>query len=89
MKEQIIQIMKLAGYDFIEERPETRLLFYHVDQEQDVQIWLLSEPTKSDPYDIEENLQQVVDLIKNREYEHGRSIGRIEIQEGIRKLLSL
>jgi hypothetical protein len=80
MKEQIIEIMKCAGYEFVEEKPEGRLLFYETEMEQTVQLWL-----KED----DKSLRGVILLITQRAYNHGVSDGSHTVQHEIKKALGL
>jgi len=80
MKEKIIEIMKYAGYDFIEEKPEGRLLFYEAEEEQTVQLWLK---------DGEDSLRSTMLLIKQRAYNTGFTVGQWNVRYAIRKALDI
>jgi hypothetical protein len=80
MKDQIIEIMKCAGYEFIEEKPEGRLLFYETEMEQTVQLWL-----KED----DESLRGVMLLITQRAYNRGASDGKYGVIRSIKEILQI
>jgi len=80
MKEQIIEIMKYAGYNFIEEKPEGRLLFYEAEEEQTVQLWLK---------EGDESLKAAVTLIRNRAYDNGFTAGQSNVRYAIRRALDI
>jgi hypothetical protein len=80
MKEQIVELFRLAGYDYIGENPGGKLLFYDAEMEQDAQFWMKGS---------EMDLQDTMEFIKERCYDIGKSIGRNEVQSGIKKLLGL
>ena len=80
MKENIIEIMKCVGYEFIEESPEGRLLFYETDMEQTIQLWLRND---------DGDLKRAMLLITTRAYDRGVSVGRYNVQNEIKKALRL
>jgi len=77
MKKKIIEIFVLAGYEFIKEEPEDRLLFYDVEQEQNIQFWI---PKR-------ESMQKCIEVIKRRSFDYGKSIGQSSVQNEIRNAL--
>lgn len=79
MKDQIIEIMKIAGYDFIKEHPDTMMLFWDKEAEQEVQIW----------NNESQSLVGVIQLIKQREYNKGVHDGRADVRLSIKKALGL
>ncbi len=81
MKNKIIELFKLAGYSYVKESPEGRLLFYDDEMEQDVQFWVKNKP-KID-------LADAISLIKQRCYDNGVSCGKSQIQSELKKLLGL
>jgi len=85
MKEHIIEIMKYAGYDFIEEKPKDRLIFYDVTEEQNVQLWLTVDLNG----DYENALHKCVNLIYNRAKEYGINIGKSNIIGRFKQLMDL
>lgn len=80
MKDQIIEIMKCSGYEFIEEKPEGRLLFYETGMEQTVQLWLK---------EGDDTLRGVMLLITQRAYNHGVSDGELSVRTQIKKALDI
>ena len=80
MKDNIIEIMKCSGYEFIEEKPEGRLLFYETEMEQTVQLWLK---------DDDKSLRGVMLLITQRAYNRGVAAGQYSVQNQIKKALNL
>ena len=81
MKEEIIKIMQMAGYDFVKEYPESRLLFYDVEAEQEVQLWLKDTP--------DESLRKAIELICERSLDQGMRIGKQRIANEIKNLLQI
>ena len=81
MKEKMIKLFNLAGYDFIEEKPEGRLILYDAEQEQELQFWVKGHPNL--------DLKDAMEFIKERCYDIGISIGKGEVQNQIRKALGL
>ncbi len=81
MKDEIIKIMQMAGYDFVKEDPEGRLLFYDIEAEQDVQIWMKDTP--------DESLRKAIELISERSFAQGLSIGKLQVANGIKNLLQI
>lgn len=79
-KETVIELFRLAGYDFIGENPVDRLLLYDEVMEQNVQFWFSNQ---------DNILNLAMDLIKNRVLDYGKSIRRIEVQEKIKNALGL
>ena len=80
MKEKIIELFKLAGYDYINETPGGRLELYDVEMENSVQFWMKGQET---------DLHDAMEFIKERCYDYGKSIGRDEVKSGIKKLIGL
>jgi len=80
MKDKIIEIMKCSGYEFIEEQPEGRLMFYETEWEETVQLWLKNE---------DNSLRGVMLLITQRAYNHGMSDGKYSVLSEIRKVLGI
>ena len=78
-KDFIKRLMSYAGYDFIEENPETRLLFYDSENENEIQLWI----TDGD------NTQRCIKLIANKALEIGIARGKFIIQNSIKKALGL
>ena len=61
---QIIEIMKYAGYEFIEDKSGGRFLFYETKMEQTVQLWLKEK---------DDHLSDAISLITQRAYNRGLS----------------
>jgi hypothetical protein len=78
---KIIQIMSMAGYDYIKEDPHDRLLFYDVNAEQEVQLWV------AEMYS--DTLERAIYLIQERARSTGISYGKNIVRNGIKKLLQL
>lgn len=78
--ETIIEVMKYSGYEFIEERPEGRLLFYETEMEETIQLWIKEN---------ENPLKSALLIIIHRAYDHGLSNGRYIVQSEIKKLLDI
>lgn len=81
MKDEIIKIMQMAGYDFVKEDPESRLLFYDIEAEQDVQLWMKDSP--------DDSLRKAIELISERSFSQGISIGKRQVANGIKNLLQI
>ena len=78
---KIIQIMGMAGYDYIKEDPHDRLLFYDINAESEVQLWV--DEMYSD------TLESAIHLITERARNGGISYGESTIANGIKKLLQI
>ena len=76
---KIIQIMGMAGYDYIKEYPHDRLLFYDINAESEVQLWV--DEMYSD------TLESAIHLITERARNSGISYVKSTIANGIKKLL--
>jgi len=81
MNKRIIELMSLFGYEFIEEKPDGRLLFYETPYEETIQIWKKKT--------IKKTMDFSADLITNRIYNRGKSNGRYEVQNDIIRALGL
>lgn len=75
----IVSIFTAAGYEFKEQYPKGRLLFYHNEAETNVQFW----------NDEENDLTKVMDFICQRAYDLGFSWGKVTVQSEIKKSLGL
>ena len=71
--------MSYAGYDFIEENPETRLVFYDPENEYNVQLWL-----KDD-----DNTELCIKFIAGKARENGVAFGKYIAKSAIKKALEL
>ena len=78
---KIIQIMGMAGYDYIKEEPHDRLLFYDTNAEQEVQLWV------DEVY--ADTLESAIHLITERARNTGISYGKSVVINGIKKLLQI
>lgn len=75
----IISIFTAAGYEFIEQSPKGRMLFWHNAAETNVQFWL----------DEETDLTKVMDFICQRAYDLGEHSGKHFVRNEIKKALGL
>ncbi len=71
--------MGMAGYDYIKEDPHDRLLFYDINAESEVQLWV--DEMYSD------TLESAIHLITERARNSGISYVKSTIANGIKKLL--
>lgn len=78
---KIIQVMGMAGYDYIKEDPHDRLLFYDTNAEQEVQLWI------DEMY--ADTLKSAIHLIQERARNAGISYGKSVVASGIKKLLQI
>jgi hypothetical protein len=84
MKERIIELMELAGYDFIKENTPGQLYFHDLDAEQDVQFWYSGD----DAAEISE-LRRAMKLIVARAYDKGFYSGKASVRNSIKDALKL
>lgn len=81
MKEKIIDLFELAGYEYLHDAFNgTKLEFYDAEQEQTIVFWIKDYPL---------DLKNAMELIRQRFYDYGKSVGRNEIQSEIKKALGL
>lgn len=73
-------IFKSAGYEFIEERPKGRLLFYERATDSNIQFWLDRKNS---------NLMPAVLLISNRSYDRGIRDGMSVVRGEVKKALGI
>jgi hypothetical protein len=76
MEEKVIELFKLAGYEYLTKKYDGRLEFYDVEFEETVCF-------------LPVGLSNAMEFIKGRCYGVGKSIGRSYIQSEIKKLLDL
>lgn len=84
--DQIKEVFKAAGYEFVEHRPIGRLIFYCPIEERNIQLWY-----KTTPYNRETDtpLVKAMDLITKLAYNRGERYGRFSVQNDIKKALGL
>lgn len=80
MKEQLIKIMKYAGYDFIEEKPLGRYLFWDTLEEMEVELWITNELEDTT---IEHAIKLIINRSENRAYYKGRHDAQKEMKRSL------
>jgi hypothetical protein len=74
----IKEIFTAAAYEFIEESPKGRLLFYDYNDESEVQFWYKNA-----------ELSDVINLIVDRAAERGIEWGQSQVRQEIKNALGL
>ena len=80
MKEKIIELFELAGYEFICRKFNNGSEFYHVESEE-TEVFFQGMHSK--------DLKNAMEFINQKCFQRGKSAGRIEVQFEIKKLLGL
>jgi len=90
MKDRIIELMELAGYDFIKENTPGQLYFYDLDAEQDVQFWYSTDNDDIPfPPDDKSELIRAMKFIFARAYDKGFHFGKASVRNAIKDALKL
>lgn len=80
IKEKVIELFKLFEYEYQEESPDGRLLFYDIEREVNCQFWYLQEPNP---------LSKAAELISSRTEHNARISERCKMQNKIKNILGL
>jgi hypothetical protein len=82
-------VFEAAGFQFIEQKPKGRLLFYYSEEERDVQFWF--KPAKTVGLNMEEknSLQRAMELISAINYDRGVRHGMETVRTDIKTALGI
>ena len=88
MKNAVIDLMQMAGYEFVEEKPEGRLIFYETEYDNTVQLWYATEDLPF-PTDTKAGIRDALKLITDRAYDRGLSFGKYSVRQSIKEALGI